>query len=810
MKMLLKILLSIVSIALLLLGYIVFNVLRSEEKSRTLSGENFFQMLTEATFLPKDLIVDLTKQNIKSDRSLWHIPNPRNFILEEGWLEQSNLGVRAIGLKSRLKFSISVPTDYILYFECLYQAEKGKKKVQTMTLNVNNHAFDKIHLHEGWNNLHMVLPRQTLLQGENTLTFSYDYPIIFPPEQNDSESSLLRFRKLGFMRKPRDTELTDTVLFTMVKASEGDAFRAKSDQTKNAIIFDRSGSLVLPVYIPAHYKYLNFTVSGLSALPDWFQFQVMVDNLEGESNTIFNCSKNESGQNPVSKFETVSLALAPYGDQKIILTFDLDTLSSPSVMIIDPQLSLFATRSESLAYYFKRYFSRVVDHRDIGAGNVFRNHRGPDKSLKKEPHPDIVMVILDAARPDHFGCYGYPKATTPFIDHLSRESVVYATVTALAPYTLCSVPTMISGLSFVHHGVLQVEHKLHQKVKTLAEYLRESGYSTISYSATPNNSIDRGFAQGFDEFHEMWKTKNDLGHSMDSHFLSHSVSKRFQELDRENPLYLQLHYVPPHEPYNPPSIFDVFGDPDYAGSYTGTYQTLYAINDRKLHPQPADFEEIISLYDGNLLRADHAFGIIYRLLQQRERWNNTVLLLTSDHGEAFFEHSCMGHNKTVYQEMLRVPFILKLPGRAKIESIMNQFQASLADIVPTFLELVGRNPEPEVEGMNLLPHNIDLNLARQRWLCARSLNADDPFFSCSTRRWKVIVQGTRYLELYDLDHDPREIKNILHLKPHIFSGLLDLVHDQIFLQKPAFASDRLEKLSSEDEAMLRELGYLED
>jgi len=259
--------------------------------------------------------------------------------------------------------------------------------------------------------------------------------------------------------------------------------------------------------------------------------------------------------------------------------------------------------------------------------------------------PDIVLITLDAARPDHFGCYGYHRDTTPRIDALAEEGLLFSAATALAPYTLCSVPTMLTGRCFLHHGVVQPGHALSPQATTLAETLAAHGYQTVALTATPNNSRSLRLDQGYELFVEMWQQVEGPA-AIDPHRMVEDVIRFLERRNDERPLHLQIHMVPPHEPYDPPPRFDIFGDPAYTGGSDGSRTTLEGIDRGLLQPEPADIEEITALYDGNLLRADHAVGVLLDALAARERWHRTVVLLTADHGEAFFEHGRMGHNST--------------------------------------------------------------------------------------------------------------------------------------------------------------------
>ena len=203
-----------------------------------------------------------------------------------------------------------------------------------------------------------------------------------------------------------------------------------------------------------------------------------------------------------------------------------------------------------------------------------------------DERPDIVLIILDAARSDHFGSYGYERDTTPNIDRLAAQSLVFENAFATASYTVAS---MLTGLSFVDHGMFWRSHVLAEPITTLAESLKQAGYRTSCLSANPNNAVARGLGQGCDEFEEFWRHAAPPG-SIDPYRVSNSALRRLARMDEEDtsaPEFLLLHYVPPHEPYTPAAGFDIFGDDAYSGAYDGSRDTIVGIDARHLHPTRA-------------------------------------------------------------------------------------------------------------------------------------------------------------------------------------------------------------------------------
>ena len=420
---------------------------------------------------------------------------------------------------------------------------------------------------------------------------------------------------------------------------------------------------------------------------------------------------------------------------------------------------------------------------------------------RPEEHPDIVVVVLDAARADHFGVYGYERDTTPRIDALAAESLVFRHAFATASYTVASMPTMLTGLSFIDHGMFWREHVLADGIDTLAEHLRTAGYRTVCLSANPNHAVARGLGQGCDEFVEFWR-RAAPPRSLDPYRVS-SRGRQELEAGSDEPLFLLLHYVPPHEPYTPADGFDIFGDDAYAGDYDGSRDTILDIDTGRLRPTAADLAEIVSLYDGNLLTGDDAVGQVLDALRAGDRWDDTVVLVVSDHGEAFQEHGRMSHNTTVYDEMIRVPFVLRLPRGEVPDGVDTDGLVSLEDVVPTLLRVAGVSEAVTSSGVDLLGER---DAPRRRAIVARTA-ANPATYAYRTGGWKLITGGGPS-ELYDLVSDPAEAEN--RYLDDLETALCLRALLQYQLDRPSLGATAAEGLSldADDLETLRSLGYI--
>ena len=429
----------------------------------------------------------------------------------------------------------------------------------------------------------------------------------------------------------------------------------------------------------------------------------------------------------------------------------------------------------------------------------------PTRILPPEPLPNILLIVLDAARAGNFGAYGYSRNTTPAIDGLAAEELVFSRAFSECPNTSCSVPNLISGTQFVKVGPVGDWHRLDDRMITLAEYLRRVGYRTIALSASPNNGKARNSHQGFDEFHELWLWpghRRNHPQRIDPHRLTRLALEALEKEKPATPVFMALHYIPPHEPYEPKPEFDLFGDP----AYEGPIRPGTMFRGRLERPaDPADLARMTSLYDGNLRMADDAVGELFDGWRRLGRWNDALVLVTSDHGETFFEHGRQGHNATLYNEMLHVPFILRLPGRHVPSDVKRDRLVILSDVVPTILGQVGLVPDAAVGGVDLLRA---ADASEHRVIFHR--HTDGRQFAVHTRKWKAILApgSARASMLFDLENDPGETVNIVEDRPLVFHGLAALLRRHILASQRLNLDGSQVELPEADIRALRSLGYL--
>jgi len=382
--------------------------------------------------------------------------------------------------------------------------------------------------------------------------------------------------------------------------------------------------------------------------------------------------------------------------------------------------------------------------------------------------PDVLIYLIDTVRADHVGAYGYGRPTTPEIDAFAEDAVLFLDGQAQSSWTRTSVVSLLTGLNPQVHRVNKRDDALPGVVETLAERLGEVGYETAGFIT--NGNVDATFAldQGFElyeylpesrqrpEVHQLSDTLNEFAFS----WLDEWVSD-----EREEPFFLYLHATDPHAPYTPPepyrSRFAPGVDPDL-----GLIEHVHGISAGREEAPPGTREAWLDLYDAEIAFNDHHFGRLLDKLREIGLYEETLIVLVSDHGEEFLEHGGWEHGKTLYGEQLRVPYIVRLPGgEASGEKV--ETTARHVDVVPTVLDYLGLPPAEGLDGASLLP------LVRSPGEQARSpesysyLALDERRMEAVLARgWKLIVDESEHTragreQLFDVGTDPGETKNLV-------------------------------------------------
>jgi arylsulfatase A-like enzyme len=418
--------------------------------------------------------------------------------------------------------------------------------------------------------------------------------------------------------------------------------------------------------------------------------------------------------------------------------------------------------------------------------------------------PNIVLIVIDALRADHLGCYGYSRPTSPVIDSLAASGILFETAITQAPWTKSSFSSFLTSLYPFQHGVEDWAAVMPDSMLTLPEVLSGQGYTTACVINMLGLGGRFGVLKGFEQVSESGKTSRDARAATED-------AMEYLRQARE-PFFMLLHYFDVHQPYTPGrdcvDLVNVDTDLDPFSN-----KGLWARNKDGQPPQKAIAKTKL-LYDGCIRYVDDSLADFFRFLNEAGIADNTVIIITADHGEAFWEHGVDTHGSTVYDEVLRVPLIIVWPGRfddpRKVTS-----QVRLIDLFPTILEMIDATCDSRIEGVSLMPHieggQIDNEgrLLPSHVAFAGNGQVKPPEVMClRTLGWKVIVEKPAGpVETYDLDGDPIEAVNLSARAPREAAALLSLLEGL----QDAYSRTGAGKtaLTDEEKSSLRALGYIQ-
>jgi arylsulfatase len=360
--------------------------------------------------------------------------------------------------------------------------------------------------------------------------------------------------------------------------------------------------------------------------------------------------------------------------------------------------------------------------------------------------PDLVLFVLDAARADHFGCYGYSRDTTPHIDAFAARATRHTGAISEGSFTFASMAALFAGAP-PHETGLLAPRPIGAEVELLGEVARAAGYRSWGHSENPFVSAPFGFARGFDSFASAFGTPGaDTAPDPQG-----GVEAALAWLDagEDAPRFVYLHVLRPHNPYAPSTAHaGRFGSVDAAD---GSTRSLLALDRDRARLEPGRLANVVALYDENLASADAAFGALIEGLRGRGRLDHTVIVLVADHGEAFGEHGRWLHSTTTHEEMIRIPLIVGVPGAP---AAVADGPVQLADLGAALRALVaGRSGSREA--LTSLGRHPDAPTLSWSMPATRRAALRD-----ARRKLVVDSEELEPVALFDLVRDPQERRPI--------------------------------------------------
>jgi arylsulfatase A-like enzyme len=386
--------------------------------------------------------------------------------------------------------------------------------------------------------------------------------------------------------------------------------------------------------------------------------------------------------------------------------------------------------------------------------------------------PNVVIVSFDTLRADHLSAYGYARETSPEIDRLAAQGVRFARAYAPASWTLPSHVSLFTSQLPSAHGVRDDRLSLPAEATTLAELLSAAGFQTAGFVSWVYVGARFGLGQGFDVYRELVDASRleyaSGGGAARAGAVVDEALRWLADAPRTRPFFLFVHLFDPHIDYAPPPPYDqqFGGDPAAAdGSYDFVRNLVPYLGKPVAPLSPAGRERLVALYDGEIRYADAQLGRLLRALEARG--GECLVIVLSDHGEEFGEHgSYEGHGWTLYDEVLHVPLVLRLPHGEAAGTVV-EAPVTLLDVAPSVLEVLGLPAHPAFEGQSLLGLARGEPAPRGRLLFAQTDRAGTRLRAVRGERFKWIevrdagaaalgLPAREGRELYDLASDPGE------------------------------------------------------
>jgi len=408
---------------------------------------------------------------------------------------------------------------------------------------------------------------------------------------------------------------------------------------------------------------------------------------------------------------------------------------------------------------------------------------------------NVILITLDTTRADRMGFLGSRRGLTPNLDALARQSAVFLRAYSQVPLTTPSHATILTGTYPQFNHVSDLGSPLEKDLPYLPEILRRHGYHTAAFVGSqvldPKSASAPGFDRGFDTYDAPFHARrpgDDRYHSIERRGME-VVAQALGWLNRhpDGPFFLWLHFYDPHDPYDPPPPF----------------KTRYAS----------------SPYDGEIAYVDSAVGRLLAALRTRGLYQDALLVVVADHGEAFGEHGELSHGLLLYDDTVHVPLLIKLPGE-RAHHLAVESRVGLVDIAPTLLEELGISPPPVMQGASLLE---SMKRVASQAITARSRPASGAdrseyaetgyphraFGWSSLRSWragKYLYIDAPERELYDQSTDPGDLHNLAAGAPAVADAMAAQL--EAFRRKTSRAGGAQTVLTPQQAAQLQALGYV--
>jgi arylsulfatase len=444
----------------------------------------------------------------------------------------------------------------------------------------------------------------------------------------------------------------------------------------------------------------------------------------------------------------------------------------------------------------------------------------------------VLLITVDTLRADHLGCYGYARNTSPVMDELAGQGVLFGEAVVQWPKTSPSFASMMTSTYSHRNGVQGTRQRLGDANTTLAEVLRNAGYRTAGVVGNANLSTDFNFDQGFDWYQEPWNdegVRDDVKDGCGAGRLTDRAIGWLEANGEGGRFFLWIHYIDPHAKYVPPPPYDSLfvGDALYAPDggdvlvlHDGLNEDMGGVPGRSRLGDHDRRDYYIAMYDGEIRYMDAEIGRLIDRTRQLGLWEDLLVVLTSDHGESLGEHDYyFEHGRLPYDACARVPLIVS-GGAVPRRGVRVVHPVAVMDVFPTILDIIGVEPTGEESGISLRPLIEGADAPGREYVFMESGYERNYQRSIRNGRWKLIyvpderarsiMTGSEF-ELYDIVADPGETRNLVDVETAVAETLRTALFrwmDETGSAGESRADRKTVGVDEETEAHLRALGYV--
>jgi arylsulfatase A-like enzyme len=754
-------------------------------------------LLSSCPSTPKEVVYDLAARTLVADRwadvdvLLFGIPAAQPALIE-GFHREARVDGEPFQWSKReaalsLHFEDVVPRAAVV--DLAPYEETDRQRVEVL---LNETPVADLGLAEVRGRYHVPLPAEVQHRGENVVRFVFAEarsPSELDPASRDRRELAARFYSI--VVGPDDDRLQDLLRrgaprpFAVTQAEGGPTLSLVGPaRVRYALRLPRAAELHFSPDLPLAAR----TSAGAAS----FRVTLETEAAPSEERELYNLVLKANEESPGD----VVVPLPGEEGDLVRLGLELDAVDG--------------SRLTWGIWRAPRVLGRGGDVLDGGARPAALDARA-DPLREKLKDANVVFVILDAARAREFGAYGYERDTTPEMDRIAADGVLFEKAYSPAVYTLGAMSSVwTSQYPDRHHGDVSFQSPLPLDRLTLAEMLTGQGIDSAGFVATAVPGGFNGFDRGFSEFHEVWR---EVGSRADAF---REVLPRWIKTRGDRRFFLYVHYREPHFPYDPEPPFDTKWGPDGPIPKEARRDMSFfrAINQGQRPFSPEEQAHLVRLYDGNLAYVDREVGHLRQALEEAGLWDRTVFILAADHGEGLWEHGWIGHNVQVYEPTARIPLIIRFPSGVGPRGTRVDALVDLVDIAPTIADVFGvrdkGGADSEFQGRSLLP--VMAGAPGRPMVVSRTV-WERPRYALRDGRWTFVYDTANGdEELFDTADDPEETRDVAADRPLRAAYLREtlLMWVAHVFQPEASATAGPASMSRDECEALKALGYLAD